>query len=172
MADIILNDIVKIYEAPPQKRRGLRKAKVQVQPKRAVDGLTLTIPHGSFTVLVGPSGCGKTTLLRMIAGLEEITEGEIRMGDINITNLEPGDRGLAMVFQNYALYPHMTVRENIEFGLVNARLPRFEIRERVQKALDIVGMGEYADRRPGRISGGQRQRVALARAISKMPECF
>jgi len=143
-----------------------------VQPKRAVDGLTLTIPHGSFTVLVGPSGCGKTTLLRMIAGLEEITEGEIRMGDINITNLEPGDRGLAMVFQNYALYPHMTVRENIEFGLVNARLPRFEIRERVQKALDIVGMGEYADRRPGRISGGQRQRVALARAISKMPECF
>lgn len=124
MADIILNDIVKIYEAPPQKRRGLRKAKVQVQPKRAVDGLTLTIPHGSFTVLVGPSGCGKTTLLRMIAGLEEITEGEIRMGDINITNLEPGDRGLAMVFQNYALYPHMTVRENIEFGLVNARLPR------------------------------------------------
>lgn len=80
MADIILNDIVKIYEAPPQKRRGLRKAKVQVQPKRAVDGLTLTIPHGSFTVLVGPSGCGKTTLLRMIAGLEEITEGEIRMG--------------------------------------------------------------------------------------------
>ena len=147
MADIILNDIVKIYEAPPQKRRGLRKAKVQVQPKRAVDGLTLTIPHGSFTVLVGPSGCGKTTLLRMIAGLEEITEGEIRMGDINITNLEPGDRGLAMVFQNYALYPHMTVRENIEFGLVNARLPRFEIRERVQKALDIVGMGEYADGR-------------------------
>ena len=169
MADIILNDIVKIYEAPPQKRRGLRKAKVQVQPKRAVDGLTLTIPHGSFTVLVGPSGCGKTTLLRMIAGLEEITEGEIRMGDINITNLEPGDRGLAMVFQNYALYPHMTVRENIEFGLVNARLPRFEIRERVQKALDIVGMGEYADRRPGRISGGQRQRVALARAICALP---
>lgn len=180
MADIILNDIVKIYEAPPQKRRGLRKAKVQVQPKRAVDGLTLTIPHGSFTVLVGPSGCGKTTLLRMIAGLEEITEGEIRMGDINITNLEPGDRGLAMVFQNYALYPHMTVRENIEFGLVNARLPRFEIRERVQKALDCALPGfvdskneEKTERNAGYLvvsqSGGGMLRQGTRKGIRRTP---
>ena len=96
------------------------KKEKMLPTKRAVDDVTLTIPHGSFTVLVGPSGCGKTTLLRMIAGLEEITDGRIMMGDIDITNLDPGDRGLAMVFQNYALYPHMTVRENIEFGLVNA----------------------------------------------------
>ena len=137
-----------------------------------VHGISLDIRDGEFIVIVGPSGCGKSTLLRMVAGLEQITSGELIIGERVVNNLEPKDRDCAMVFQNYALYPHMTVRENIEFGLVNARLPRFEIRERVQKALDIVGMGEYADRRPGRISGGQRQRVALARAISKMPECF
>ena len=173
MGDIQLRNIVKIYGVSAKKKRSVLRKKVQtVAPKRAVDGVTMTIPHGSFTVLVGPSGCGKTTLLRMIAGLEEINEGEILMGDIDITNLEPGDRGLAMVFQNYALYPHMTVRENIEFGLVNARIPKFEIRERVERALEIVGLAEYADRKPGKMSGGQRQRVALARAISKYPECF
>lgn len=175
MADIYLQDIVKIYGVTKEqknKRAPLFGKKREMPTKRAVDGVTLTIPHGSFTVLVGPSGCGKTTMLRMIAGLEEITDGKILMGDIDITNLDPGDRGLAMVFQNYALYPHMTVRENIEFGLINARIPKFEIRERVERALEIVGLTEYADRKPGRMSGGQRQRVALARAISKYPECF
>ena len=175
MADIYLQDIVKIYgvsKDQKKKRASLFGKKRETPMKRAVDGVTLTIPHGSFTVLVGPSGCGKTTMLRMIAGLEEITGGRILMGDIDITNLDPGDRGLAMVFQNYALYPHMTVRENIEFGLINARIPKFEIRERVERALEVVGLTEYADRKPGKMSGGQRQRVALARAISKYPECF
>lgn len=174
MADIHLQNIVKIYgiSKDQKKRRGLFAKKRELPAKRAVDDVTLTIPHGSFTVLVGPSGCGKTTMLRMIAGLEEITDGKIMMGDIDITNLDPGDRGLAMVFQNYALYPHMTVRENIEFGLVNARIPRFEIKERVDRALEVVGLTEFAMRKPAKMSGGQRQRVALARAIAKYPECF
>ena len=174
MADIYLQDIVKIYgvSKDQKKRRSLFSKAKPLPSKRAVDNVTLTIPHGSFTVLVGPSGCGKTTMLRMIAGLEEITDGKIMMGDIDITNLDPGDRGLAMVFQNYALYPHMTVRENIEFGLVNARIPKFEVKERVDHALEIVGLTEFAMRKPAKMSGGQRQRVALARAIAKYPECF
>ena len=174
MADIHLQNIVKIYgiSKNQKKRRGIFSKEKELPAKRAVDDVTLTIPHGSFTVLVGPSGCGKTTMLRMIAGLEEITDGKIMMADIDITNLDPGDRGLAMVFQNYALYPHMTVRENIEFGLINARIPRFEIKERVDHALDVVGLTEYAMRKPAKLSGGQRQRVALARAIAKYPECF
>ena len=174
MADIHLQNIVKIYgiSKDQKKRRSLFAKKRELPTKRAVDDVSLTIPHGSFTVLVGPSGCGKTTMLRMIAGLEEITDGKIMMGDIDITNLDPGDRGLAMVFQNYALYPHMTVRENIEFGLVNARIPRFEIKERVDRALEVVGLTEFAMRKPAKMSGGQRQRVALARAIAKYPECF
>ena len=162
MADIRLQDVVKIYGVSKnqKKHRQLFFKKEKTLPaKRAVDDVTLTIPHGSFTVLVGPSGCGKTTLLRMIAGLEEITDGKIMMGDIDITNLDPGDRGLAMVFQNYALYPHMTVRENIEFGLVNARIPRFEIKERVDHALEVVGLTELAMRKPARMSGaGSRHR--------------
>ena len=174
MADIHLQNIVKIYgiSKDQKKRRSLFAKKRELPTKRAVDDVTLTIPHGSFTVLVGPSGCGKTTMLRMIAGLEEITDGKIMMGAIAITNLAPGDRGLAMVFQNYALYPHMTVRENIEFGLVNARIPRFEIKERVARALEVVGLTEFAMRKPAKMSCGQRQRVALARAIAKYPECF
>ncbi len=175
MADIRLQDVVKIYGVSKNQKKHRQlffKKEKTIPTKRAVDDVTLTIPHGSFTVLVGPSGCGKTTLLRMIAGLEEITDGKIMMGDIDITNLDPGDRGLAMVFQNYALYPHMTVRENIEFGLVNARIPRFEIKERVDHALEVVGLTELAMRKPARMSGGQRQRVALARAIAKYPECF
>ena len=174
MADIHLQNIVKIYgiSKDQKKRRSFFGKAKELPTKRAVDDVTLTIPHGSFTVLVGPSGCGKTTMLRMIAGLEEITDGRIMMDDIDITNLEPGDRGLAMVFQNYALYPHMTVRENIEFGLVNARIPKFEIKERVNHALEIVGLTEFAMRKPAKMSGGQRQRVALARAIAKYPECF
>ncbi len=174
MADIILKDIVKVYGVTKEKSIFKKKnyEKALSEGKRAVDGVNISIPSGSFTVLVGPSGCGKTTLLRMIAGLEEITSGVIKIGDIDITNLEPGDRGLAMVFQNYALYPHMSVRENVEFGLVNARIPRFEIKQRTDEALEIVGLKEYEKRRPANLSGGQRQRVALARAISKFPECF
>lgn len=173
MADITLKKIVKIYDQQKQKKSLFKKeVKDVLEGTKAVDGVDIVIPSGSFTVLVGPSGCGKTTLLRMIAGLETITDGEIIMGDINITNLEPGDRGLAMVFQNYALYPHMTVRENIEFGLVNARIPKFEIKERVDQALEIVCLKEYDNRKPANMSGGQRQRVALARAIAKFPECF
>lgn len=173
MADIILKNIVKIYDPiVPKKSLFKKKKNAEVQGTRAIDGVDIVIPSGSFTVLLGPSGCGKTTLLRMIAGLETITDGQIIMGDINITNLDPGDRGLAMVFQNYALYPHMTVRENIEFGLKNARIPKFEIAERVKEALEVVGLTEFANRKPAKMSGGQRQRVALARAISKYPECF
>lgn len=167
MADIEIKNIVKIYGAKTNK-----KTKEIPEGKRAVDDISVLIPSGSFTVLVGPSGCGKTTLLRMIAGLEEITSGIIKIGDVDITNFEPGDRGLAMVFQNYALYPHMTVKENIEFGLINARIPKFEIKERVDQSLKIVGLEDYSERRPANLSGGQRQRVALARAISKMPQCF
>lgn len=170
MANIELNNVVKIYGANIKKKKKLERE--LLEGKRAVDNVSIKIPTGSFTILVGPSGCGKTTLLRMIAGLEDITSGTIKIGDIDVTNLEPGDRGLAMVFQNYALYPHMTVKENIEFGLLNARIPKFEIKERVAESLKIVGLEEYADRKPANLSGGQRQRVALARAISKMPQCF
>lgn len=172
MADIEIKNLVKIYGAVKPKRRKKEAIETIPEGKRAVDNVSIRIPGGSFTVLVGPSGCGKTTLLRMIAGLEEITSGQIKIGEVDITNLEPGDRGLAMVFQNYALYPHMTVRENIEFGLVNARIPRFEIRERTDQALKTVGLSEFEKRRPANLSGGQRQRVALARAIAKMPQFF
>ncbi|HBT63381.1 MAG TPA: ABC transporter ATP-binding protein [Ruminococcaceae bacterium] len=172
MADIEIKNIVKIYGAAKTKRKKKSAGEVIPEGKRAIDDVSVTIPNGSFTVLVGPSGCGKTTMLRMIAGLEDITSGQIRIGEVDITNLEPGDRGLAMVFQNYALYPHMTVRENIEFGLTNARIPKFEIKERTEKALQVVGLSEYERRRPAHLSGGQRQRVALARAIAKMPQCF
>ena len=167
MATIELQNVVKIYGAKVKKN-----SKEIPKGKRAVDDVSFQIPSGSFTILVGPSGCGKTTLLRMIAGLEDITMGVVKIGEIDITNLEPGDRGIAMVFQNYALYPHMTVRENIEFGLVNARIPKFEIKERVSEALKIVGLEDYQERKPANLSGGQRQRAALARAISKTPQCF
>ena len=150
----------KIYGEP--KRKGLLP-----EGPRAVDDVTMVIPEGSFTVLVGPSGCGKTTLLRMIAGLESITLGKITIGDVDVTNLEPGDRGIAMVFQTYALYPHMTVWKNVEFGLKNANIPAYEINHRVKQVLKLVNLEEFANRRPANLSGGQRQRVALARAISK-----
>lgn len=168
MADIELLDIIKIYGFKPNKKTQI----IDASEKRAVDDISFKIPDGSFTVLVGPSGCGKTTLLRMIAGLEDITSGLIKIGDVDITNFDPGDRGLAMVFQNYGLYPHMSVRENVEFGLFNARIPRFEIKERTDEALSIVGLSDYQSRRPAYLSGGQRQRVALARAIAKKPQCF
>src|SRR5690606_24563657 len=127
---------------------------------------------GSFTVFLGPSGCGKTTLLRMIAGLTPLTRGRISIGGRDVTRLDPGDRDVAMVFQNYAIYPHMTVEKNISFGLKNYGLPRNEISRRVDEVLTLVGLAGYRARRPSELSGGQRQRVALARAISKRPSAF
>ena len=132
----------------------------------------LTIEEGSFTVLLGPSGCGKTTALRMIAGLEDVTGGRIFIDETDVTDVDPGDRNIAMVFQNYAIYPHMTVRGNIEFGLKNYQIEKEEIKQRVDYVLGLTGLTEYADRKPAQLSGGQRQRVALARAISKSPKAF
>src|SRR5438094_5065944 len=138
----------------------------------AVDDVNLTIADGEFMVLVGPSGCGKSTLLRMIAGLEEITEGTISIGDIDVTELEPSNRDIAMVFQNYALYPHMSVRENLGFGLSVRRTPKAEIRRRVGDVATLLGLEELLDRKPAQLSGGQRQRVAMGRAIIREPVAF
>jgi putative spermidine/putrescine transport system ATP-binding protein len=132
---------------------------------RAVDGVSLTIEDGEFVVLVGPSGCGKTTLLRCIAGLEEVTDGVVMIGDRDVTDVAPKDRDIAMVFQNYALYPHMTVRKNIAFGLNMQRRPKAEVERKVDEALAIVRLSEQGHKLPGQLSGGQQQRVAIARAI-------
>jgi multiple sugar transport system ATP-binding protein len=138
----------------------------------AVDDVSLTVEDGEFMVLVGPSGCGKSTLLRMIAGLEEITEGTISIGDVDVTELEPRDRDIAMVFQNYALYPHMTVRENLGFGLSVRRASKSEIQERVREVAGMLGLRDLLDRKPAHLSGGQRQRVAMGRAIIRQPKAF
>jgi len=138
----------------------------------AVDDVNLMIEDGEFMVLVGPSGCGKSTLLRMIAGLEEITDGTISIGDRDITELPPPDRDIAMVFQNYALYPHMSVRENLGFGLSVRHTPKPEIRRRVEDVASLLGLGELLDRKPAHLSGGQRQRVAMGRAIIREPVAF
>src|SRR5438132_1474657 len=138
----------------------------------AVDDVSLTIADGEFMVLVGPSGCGKSTLLRMIAGLEEITEGTISIGDLDVTELEPRDRDIAMVFQNYALYPHMSVRENLGFGLSVRRTPKREIGHRVLEVATLLGLQDLLDRKPAHLSGGQRQRVAMGRAIIREPKAF
>lgn len=137
-----------------------------------IENLDLKIEDGSFTVLVGPSGCGKTTLLRMIAGIGPQTTGAVLIDDKDVTKIPPGRRGVAMVFQNYAIYPTMTVRENIEFGLKNNRVPKLERTRLVQEACAKVGMTQYLDRKPSTLSGGQRQRIALARAIVKNPSVF
>lgn len=137
-----------------------------------ISSMNLTIEDGSFTVLVGPSGCGKTTLLRMIAGIGPQTSGRVLVGGRDVTDIEPGKRGVAMVFQNYAIYPTMTVRENISFGLKNIHMPKETIDKRVKEECSKVGMMEYLDRKPSTLSGGQRQRIALARAIVKNPEVF
>ena len=137
-----------------------------------IENLDLRIEDGSFTVLVGPSGCGKTTLLRMIAGIGPQTSGKVLINDKDVTQIAPGKRGVAMVFQNYAIYPTMTVRDNIEFGLKNNRVAKAERDRLVREACEKVGMTEYLDRKPGTLSGGQRQRVALARAIVKNPSVF
>jgi multiple sugar transport system ATP-binding protein len=139
---------------------------------RAVDGVDLTIDGGEFMVLVGPSGCGKTTLLRCIAGLEEVSDGTILIGDRDVTDVDPKDRDIAMVFQNYALYPHMTVRKNLAFGLKVRRTPRAEIGSRIREAAHLLGLDELMDRRPLALSGGQRQRVAMGRAIARRPRVY
>jgi multiple sugar transport system ATP-binding protein len=136
---------------------------------RAVDGVDLTIGDGEFMVLVGPSGCGKTTLLRCIAGLEDVTSGTIQIGDRDVTDAAPSNRDIAMVFQNYALYPHMSVRKNISFGLRMRRTPRPDITARLSSTSRLLGLDELLDRRPLALSGGQRQRVAMGRAIARRP---
>ena len=138
----------------------------------AVDDVSLTIADGEFVVLVGPSGCGKSTLLRMIAGLEETTEGTISIGEVDVTDLPPPDRDIAMVFQNYALYPHMSVRENLGFGLSVRRTPKVEIASRVKDVAALLGLQDLLERKPAHLSGGQRQRVAMGRAIIREPKAF
>ncbi len=137
-----------------------------------VHGIDLEIADGEFIVLVGPSGCGKSTTLRMIAGLESLTSGEIAIGGTVVNTMEPKDRNIAMVFQNYALYPHMTVHRNIAFGLYAARLPKGEIDRKVREAADLLGLGDLLQRKPNELSGGQRQRVAMGRAIVRNPSVF
>ncbi|WP_404295925.1 ABC transporter ATP-binding protein [Halomonas sp.] len=140
---------------------------------RAVDGISFDVHPGQFVILLGPSGCGKSTTLRMIAGLEQATEGCIHIGERDVTRLPPGDRGLSMVFQSYALFPHLNVADNIVFGLRSRKVPRAERRERLQRVAELVDLGAYLDRKPAQLSGGQRQRVALARAIiSEHPICL
>ena len=138
----------------------------------AVNNVNLEIEDKEFVVLVGPSGCGKTTTLRMVAGLEEISAGEIYIGDRLVNDVPPKDRNIAMVFQNYALYPHMTVYKNMAFSLKLRRTPRDEIARRVKTAADILGIGDLLERKPKELSGGQRQRVAVGRAIVRQPEVF
>jgi len=139
---------------------------------QAVANLDLGVEDGEFVVLVGPSGCGKTTALRMIAGLEEISDGQIRIGDRVVNNLPPGDRDIAMVFQNYALYPHMTVAENIGFALRMRKVPKQEARRRIEETARVIGLVDHLNRKPGQLSGGQRQRVAMGRAIVREPQVF
>ena len=138
----------------------------------AVDEVSLEIADGEFLVLVGPSGCGKSTLLRMIAGLEEVSSGSVSIGDREVTHLAPRDRDVAMVFQSYALYPHMTVRQNLGYGLKARRTPKPEIVRRVDEVADLLGLEQLLERRPAQLSGGQRQRVAMGRAIVRQPQAF
>ncbi len=156
MASVVLKDVKKIYKG------GFT----------AVKNFNLEINDKEFVVFVGPSGCGKSTTLRMVAGLEEITEGEIVIGGKTVNNVEPKDRDIAMVFQNYALYPHMSVYENMAFGLVLRRVNRDEIHRRVLEAAEILGISDLLDRTPRALSGGQRQRVAIGRAIVRVPQVF
>jgi multiple sugar transport system ATP-binding protein len=138
----------------------------------AVDDVSLEIADGEFLVLVGPSGCGKSTLLRMIAGLEDVTAGDIWIGDRDVTELAPRSRDIAMVFQTYALYPHMSVRQNIGYGLKARRVPKRDIEPRVAEVAELLGLTDLLDRRPAQLSGGQRQRVAMGRAIVRQPQAF
>lgn len=155
MSNVILKNVTKIYDK-----------------KKVINNIDLNINDKEFVVLVGASGCGKSTLLRMIAGLENITSGEIFIGDKKVNDVHPKDRDIAFVFQSYALYPHMTVRENIAFGLKMRKIDKTTIEKKVQEAADILDLGEYLDRKPKQLSGGQRQRVALGRAIVRNPKVF
>jgi len=156
MAEIVLKDVQKSY----------------TKDVRVIHGVNVTIADGEFIVIVGPSGCGKSTLLRMIAGLETITAGEIYIGGRVVNNVEPKDRNIAMVFQNYALYSHMSVYENMSYGLRIRRIPPAQIKERVERAAAILELGPYLQRKPRELSGGQRQRVAMGRAIVREPAAF
>jgi multiple sugar transport system ATP-binding protein len=149
-----------------------RVTKVYGNSVKAVDDISLTVDSGEFMVLVGPSGCGKSTLLRMIAGLEDVTEGTITIGDRDVTELAPRHRDIAMVFQNYALYPHKNVRENLGYGLKVRKTPKSEIKRRVDDVARILGLDALMERRPAELSGGQRQRVAMGRAIVREPAAF
>jgi multiple sugar transport system ATP-binding protein len=151
---------------------GLKNVTKRFGQNEVVRDLTLDVASGEFVVFLGPSGCGKSTLLRMIAGLEAVTTGEIRLGPRRIDDLAPGDRGVAMVFQHYALYPHMTVRQNMAFGLRNIGLPRDEIARKIASAAQMLEIDALLDRKPAQLSGGQRQRVAIGRAIVKDPQIF
>ena len=156
MATVVLDNVNKVYD----------------HGYHAIHDLNLDIEDGEFLVLVGPSGCGKSTALRMIAGLETISGGEMRIGERVVNDVEPKDRDIAMVFQNYALYPHMSVYDNIGFALKLAKVPKEEIDQRVRKASDVLELDGYLDRKPGQLSGGQRQRVAMGRAIVRQPAAF
>jgi multiple sugar transport system ATP-binding protein len=140
--------------------------------KPAVDAIDLQVADGEFLVLVGPSGCGKSTTLRMLAGLEEVNDGNIFIGERNVTDVPPKDRDIAMVFQNYALYPHMTVARNMGFALKRAKVPAAEIQRKVQEAAELLGITDQLDRKPANLSGGQRQRVAMGRAIVRDPQAY
>src|SRR4051812_19686672 len=155
MAGVSLSDLVKVYGRQP-----------------AVRGIDLDIADREFVVFVGPSGCGKSTTLRMIAGLETISHGELLIGGKVVNDVPSRSRGVAMVFQTYALYPHMTVRQNMSFGLRLAGLPKAEIESRIARAVSVLELGPYLDRRPSQLSGGQRQRVAMGRAIVREPQVF
>lgn len=155
MSGVVMKDVIKRY------------GDVQV-----IHGIDLEIADGEFCVFVGPSGCGKSTLLRMVAGLEETTEGSMSIGSRDVTRMDPAERGVAMVFQTYALYPHMTVRDNMGFGLKMNGHPKAEIKEKVAEATRILKLEEYLDRKPAALSGGQRQRVSIGRAIVRGPEVF
>ena len=156
MAEIAFEQVTKVYD----------------DGTLAVDELDLVIGDGELMVVVGPSGCGKTTALRMLAGLEEISDGTIRIGEHIVNDLTPKERDIAMVFQNYALYPHMTVAQNLAFGLRYRKLPKPEIKERVRRAAELLEIDEYLDKKPRALSGGQRQRVAMGRAIVREPQAF
>ena len=178
MAEVILKNIKKVYphQEPKKKKKGETEKKTNLQITDegvlAVDNFNLEIKDKEFIVLVGPSGCGKSTTLRMVAGLEEISGGELYIGGQLMNDVAPKDRDIAMVFQNYALYPHMTVRENIAFPLKLRKVDKTEIDQRVNQAAEILGITEYLDRKPKALSGGQRQRVAIGRAIVRDPKVF
>ena len=157
MAEVVFDHVTRIYPG---------------NDEPSVSDLSLDIRDGEFLVLVGPSGCGKSTTLRMLAGLEEVNKGRIMIGDKDVTTMQPKDRDIAMVFQNYALYPHMTVADNMGFALKIAGTPKDEIRQRVEKAAEVLDLTEYLDRKPKALSGGQRQRVAMGRAIVRQPKVF